>query len=128
MDPYGPFHMPEQKQGDHLEPTYSSSVRIQGVARRTRRKRWTIGRGGEKGSVISVLMAWLELWWWSTTGTYFGSFWQRNNVSYSRVFYFCDTLLKTYFTVLSNSWKANWFVSLIEFQNRSAVLYLGLSN
>ena len=33
------LHMAEKKQGDHLEPTYSSSVRIRGVAVRTCRKR-----------------------------------------------------------------------------------------
>ena len=49
--------MAKQKQGDQLEPTYSSSVSIWGVALRTCRKRWTIGRGGEKGSGISVPMA-----------------------------------------------------------------------
>ena len=36
--------------------TYSSSVRIRGVALRTCWKRWTIVRGGERGSGISVLM------------------------------------------------------------------------
>ena len=30
MYSYGPLQMAEQKQGDQLEPTYSSSVRIQG--------------------------------------------------------------------------------------------------
>ena len=60
MHSYGPLHMAEQKQGDQLEPTYSSSVRIRCVALRTCRKRWTIGRGGESGSGISVLMAWLD--------------------------------------------------------------------
>ena len=45
----GPIHMAEQKQGDQLEPTYSSSMRIRGVALRTYRKRWTIGRCGERG-------------------------------------------------------------------------------
>ena len=54
---YGPPHMAEQKQGDQLEPTYSSSVRIQDVALRTCQKRWTIGRSGERGSGISVLAA-----------------------------------------------------------------------
>ena len=54
---YGPFHMAVQKQGGQLEPTYSSSVRIRGVDLGTYRKRWTIGRGGERGSGISVLMA-----------------------------------------------------------------------
>ena len=57
MYSYGPLHMAEQKQGDQLRPTYSSSVRIRGVALRTCRKRWTIGRGGKRGSGISVLMA-----------------------------------------------------------------------
>ena len=51
------LHMAEQKQGDQIEPTYSNSVRIRGVALRTRRKRWTIRRGDERGSGISVLMA-----------------------------------------------------------------------
>ena len=31
MHSYGPLHMAEQKQGDQLEPTYSSSVRIRGA-------------------------------------------------------------------------------------------------
>ena len=53
----GPLHIIEQKQGNQLEPTYSSSVRIRDVALRTFRKRWTVGRGGERGSGISVLMA-----------------------------------------------------------------------
>ena len=57
MYSYGPLHMAEQKQGNQLEPTYSSSVRIRGVVLRTCRKRWTIGRGGERGSEISILMA-----------------------------------------------------------------------
>ena len=57
MYSHGPLHMTERKQGDQLEPTYSSSVRIRGVALRTFWKRWTIGRGGEKGSGISVPMA-----------------------------------------------------------------------
>ena len=57
MYSYGSFHMAEQKQGDQLEPTYSSSVMIRGVALMTWRKRWTIGRGGKRGSGISVLVA-----------------------------------------------------------------------
>ena len=56
MYSYGPLHIAEQKQSDQLEPTYSSSVRIWGVALRTCRKRSTIGRSGERGSGISVLM------------------------------------------------------------------------
>ena len=49
-------HMAEQKQGDQLEPTYSSSVRIRGAALKSCRMRWTIGRGGERRSGIPVLM------------------------------------------------------------------------
>ncbi len=57
MYSYGPLHKVEQKQGDKLEPTYSSSVLIRDVALKTCRKQWTIGRDGERGSEISVLMA-----------------------------------------------------------------------
>ena len=57
MYSYGPLHMVVQKQGGQLEPTYSSSVRIRGVAQGAYRKRWTIERGGERGSGISVLIA-----------------------------------------------------------------------
>ena len=34
QDSYGLFHMAEQKRGGQLEPTYSSSVWIRGVALR----------------------------------------------------------------------------------------------
>ena len=57
MFSYEPPHMAKQGQGDRLEPTYSSSVRIRDVALKTYKKRWTIGRSGEKGSGISVLVA-----------------------------------------------------------------------
>ena len=60
MYSYGPLHMDEQKQDDQLEPTYSSSVQIQDVVMKTCRKQWTIEKGGEKGSGISVLMAWQD--------------------------------------------------------------------
>ena len=49
--------MTEQRQGKQLEPTHSSSLLIRDVALRTGRKRWTIGRGGERKSGIFVLMA-----------------------------------------------------------------------
>ena len=48
------------KQSDQLKPTYSSSVRILGVALRTCRKRWTIRRGGKRGSGMSMLLAWQD--------------------------------------------------------------------
>ena len=57
MYSYVPLHMAVQNQGGELEPTYSSSVRIRGVALGTYRKRWTIGSSGKRGSGISVLMA-----------------------------------------------------------------------
>ena len=58
MFSFEPPHLAEQKQDDQLEPTYGSSVMIRDVALRTYQKRWTIGRSGERGSRISVQMAW----------------------------------------------------------------------
>ena len=46
-----------KEQHDQLKLTYSSFVRIRDLAKRTCQKRWTIGRGGERGSGISMLMA-----------------------------------------------------------------------
>ena len=43
-------------QDDQPEPTYNSSVPIQDIALKTYRKRWTIEKGGGRGSEISVLM------------------------------------------------------------------------
>ena len=56
MFSYGTSHMAEQKQGNQLEPTSSSSVRIRNVAPRTCQKRWTIGWSGKRSSRISVLV------------------------------------------------------------------------
>ena len=53
----GSLQMVEQRQGGQLELTYSRSLYIWNIALRTCWKRWTIGRGGERGSEISVLMA-----------------------------------------------------------------------
>ncbi len=53
----GPPHMANQKQEDQLELTYSSYVRTQDVTLNTCRRRWMIGRSGERGSGISVLAA-----------------------------------------------------------------------
>ena len=50
-------HMGEQKQDDQLEHTYSSYVKIRDVVQKTCRRRWTIGRSGERGSGISVRAA-----------------------------------------------------------------------
>ena len=57
MYSYGPPHMAKQKQDDQLELTYSSYVKTQDVTRKTCRRRWTIGRSGERVSGISVLAA-----------------------------------------------------------------------
>ena len=48
--------MDEKRQDDQLEPTYNSSVPIQGVALKTYRKRWGVEKGGSRGSGRSVLM------------------------------------------------------------------------
>ena len=53
----GSPYMAEQKQDDQLEHTYSSYVRIRDVALNTSQRRCTIGRSGERGSGISVLVA-----------------------------------------------------------------------
>ena len=45
-----------QKHDGQLKPTYSSFVKMWGVALGTNRKPWTIGRGGKRGSGISMLM------------------------------------------------------------------------
>ena len=50
-------HMAVQKQDDQHEHTFSSYVRIRDVVLKTYRERWTIGRSGERGSGISVLLA-----------------------------------------------------------------------
>ena len=57
MYSYGPPHMAGQKQDDQLEHSFCSYVRIRDVALKTYRRRWTIGRSGERESGISVLAA-----------------------------------------------------------------------
>ena len=54
----GPLHRDGQRRDAQLEHTYSSSVQIVDVARKTCQKQWTIGRGGKRGSIISVQIAW----------------------------------------------------------------------
>ena len=49
--------MAKQKQDDQFEHIYSSYVKIWDVALKTCQKRWMIGRSGERGSGISVLVA-----------------------------------------------------------------------
>ena len=49
--------MDVQKQDDQHEPTYSNYVRTQDVTLKTCRRRWMIGRSGERGSGISMLAA-----------------------------------------------------------------------
>ena len=49
--------MAGQKQDDQHEHTYSSYVRIRDVALKTCQRRWTIGRSGERGSSVSVIVA-----------------------------------------------------------------------
>ena len=57
MYSYRPPHMAGQNQDNQFEHTYSSYVRIRDVALKTCQRRWTIGRSGERGSGISVLVA-----------------------------------------------------------------------
>ena len=53
----GPPHMDVQEWDDQHEPTYSNYVRTQDVTLKTCRRRWMIGRNGERGSGISALAA-----------------------------------------------------------------------
>ena len=57
MYSYRPPHMDVQKQDDQHELTYSNYVRTRDVTLRTCQRRWLIGRSGERGSGISVLVA-----------------------------------------------------------------------
>ena len=56
MYSYGPPNMAKQKQDDQPELTYSSYVRTRDVTQKTCRRRWMIGRSGERWSRISVLV------------------------------------------------------------------------
>ena len=47
----------KKKQDNQLELTYSSYVRTQDVTLKTCQRRWMIGKSGERGSGISVLVA-----------------------------------------------------------------------
>ena len=49
--------MAVQKQDDQHEHTFSNYVRIRDVVQKTCLKRWTIGKSGERGSGIFVLLA-----------------------------------------------------------------------
>ena len=49
--------MANQKQDDQLEHSYSSYMIIRDVSLKTCRRRWMIGRRGERGSGISMLAA-----------------------------------------------------------------------
>ena len=53
----GPPHMDAQEWDDQHELTYSNYVRTQDVTLKTCRRRWMIGRNGERGSGISALAA-----------------------------------------------------------------------
>ena len=50
--------MAVQEQDDQHEHTFSSYVRIRDVDLKTYLGQWTIGRSGERGSGIAVLLSW----------------------------------------------------------------------
>ena len=56
MYSYGPPHMPGQKQDDQHEHTFSSYVRIRDIALKTCQRGWTIGKSGDRGSGIFMLV------------------------------------------------------------------------
>ena len=57
FEPFGPPRLAVQKQDDQHEHTFSNYVRIRDVVQKTCLRRWTIGKSGERGSGISVLLA-----------------------------------------------------------------------
>ena len=57
MYSYGPPHIAGQTRDDQHEHTFSNYVRIRDVALKTCQRRWTIGKSGERGSGISLLVA-----------------------------------------------------------------------
>ena len=57
--------MAGQKQDDQHKHTYSSYARIRDVALKTCQRRWTIGKGGERGSGIFRASG-TTWWWWSS--------------------------------------------------------------
>ena len=48
--------MDEQRQEDQLEPTYNSSVLIHDIALKSYRERFTLEKGGGRGSERSTLV------------------------------------------------------------------------
>ena len=76
MYSYGPPHMAGQKQDDQLEQTSSSYVRISDVALKTYQRWWTIGRSGEKGSGISVLVHDMMMMMMKSCSSFQKSIWQ----------------------------------------------------
>ena len=56
----GPPHMARQKQDDQHEHTFSRYVSIRDVVLKTCQRRWMIGKSGERGSGISVLVVWRD--------------------------------------------------------------------
>ena len=56
MSSCGPLQMDEKDRTTSLN-NHSNSVPIRDVVLKTCWKQWTIGKGGERGSGISVLMA-----------------------------------------------------------------------
>ena len=77
----GLLHRDVQRQDDLVEPKYNSSVPIRDVALRTCQKQWTIGKGGERVSGISVLIVWHD-----DDGSFNFSFWYGQIVGQTEFF------------------------------------------
>ena len=75
---------------------HAAAVRIRDVALKTCRKRWTIGRSGERGSGISVLAAWHDDDEFKTK-PYFDMSWRL-----SRHVYTCTTFFNGTYTSILN--------------------------
>ena len=122
MYSYGPFHMAEQRQNDQLAPTYSSSVKIRGIALGTCRKRWMTGKGDEWGADGTT-----RWWWWwyiytnpsARTGCGTRSIFKRSSTGLNSEFSFSQTgcLTKAKRTqsaqLLTDYWKENNWIHTV---------------
>ena len=143
MYSFEPPHMAEQKPDDLHEHTFSNYVRIRDVALKTCRRRWTIGKSGERGSGISVQPArhdddddddisMLLIWWkWinylNVTDCWL--FWRENYLLNG--FYLHWALYQEYLNLIFYFWIFYWswlelFPSpdLLDWINNIAYIYI----
>ena len=85
------------------------------IALRTHQKRWTIERSGERGSGISVLVAWWWWWWYKSMGV-------LDILLLLHIFFFPGLFNKTHiqsvYRVIRKKLKPGWIVIILLFRRR----------